>query len=218
MSNKISNSDSNASNAMYPKIRKFIEQLDLESIDSERYEDLNVIRKIVHRGGTNPLRFNFICTHNSRRSQFSQALATIVSKYYKIEIESFSGGVEVTACYQQVLKTLTDIGFQLNDKEQEEQINPIHSLAYSNNQRIRLFSKLHDDPSNPASDFYAIMTCAHADENCPFIPGALKRLPLRYIDPKKDDGTDREAESYMKCCVTIATEMKYIFSPNKNLC
>ena len=31
------------------------------------------------------------------------------------------------------------------------------------------------------------MVCDHADQNCPFIPGATARIPLRYKDPKEFD-------------------------------
>ena len=33
------------------------------------------------------------------------------------------------------------------------------------------------------------MTCDHADENCPLIPGAKTRIPLTYVDPKVADET-----------------------------
>ena len=38
----------------------------------------------------------------------------------------------------------------------------------------------HNDPSNLPSGFAAVMTCFEADENCPFIPGAERRIPLWY--------------------------------------
>ena len=41
---------------------------------------------------------NFICTHNSRRSQLTQVWAKIISDYYGFNINSFSGGTEVTNC------------------------------------------------------------------------------------------------------------------------
>ncbi|MDP5044790.1 MAG: protein-tyrosine-phosphatase, partial [Leeuwenhoekiella sp.] len=73
-----------------------------------------------------------------------------------------------------------------------------------------------DDATNPQTGFAALMTCADADENCPFIPGAEKRLPLRYDDPKISDGTTQEEEVYAARSKQIATEMKYIFSTLNN--
>ena len=56
------------------------------------------------------------------------------------------------------------------------------------------------------------MTCAHADENCPFIAGAEERIPLRYEDPKRFDDTENEVEAYLNKSIEIATELHYIFS------
>ncbi len=55
------------------------------------------------------------------------------------------------------------------------------------------------------------MTCTHADENCPFIHGAEKRISLPYEDPKAYDNTADEAKMYDERSIQIATEMKYVF-------
>jgi len=59
------------------------------------------------------------------------------------------------------------------------------------------------------------MTCSHADENCPYIPGADKRIPLRYNDPKDFDETPLEAQKYDERSKQIATELFYVFSEIK---
>ena len=59
------------------------------------------------------------------------------------------------------------------------------------------------------------MTCSHADENCPFIPGAEKRIPVRYDDPKAFDNTPQQEEKYEERSNQIATEMLYVFSQIK---
>jgi arsenate reductase len=74
-----------------------------------------------------------------------------------------------------------------------------------------LFSKIYDDSSNPKTHFAAVMTCDHAEKNCPFIPGAEKRISLYYEDPKAFDNTKKEAIMYDKRSLEIATEMKYVF-------
>ena len=56
------------------------------------------------------------------------------------------------------------------------------------------------------------MTCSHADENCPFIPGTEKRISVTYEDPKAFDGTAEEAEKYDERSLQIASEMHYVFS------
>ncbi len=74
-----------------------------------------------------------------------------------------------------------------------------------------MYSKLYDDPKNPQREFAAIMTCSSADEGCPFIPGAEKRLPIRYEDPKAFDDTELESKMYDKRSLTIASELNYVF-------
>ena len=61
------------------------------------------------------------------------------------------------------------------------------------------------------------MTCAHADKNCPFIAGALARIPVRYEDPKAFDDTPLQLEKYKERSIQIATEMKYVFAEVKAL-
>lgn len=77
-------------------------------------------------------------------------------------------------------------------------------------------SKLFDDVSIPQSGFAAIMTCSEADENCPFIPGAEIRIPLRYEDPKIFDGTESAASAYRERSEQIGAEMLYLFSKISN--
>ena len=65
---------------------------------------------------------------------------------------------------------------------------------------------------NPVTNFAAVMTCSHADENCPFIPGTEMRIPVMYEDPKLFDHTVLEKEKYRERSLQIAAEMKYVFS------
>ena len=89
--------------------------------------------------------------------------------------------------------------------------NPFYSIGYANKKRLKCFSKTFDNNENPDSNFAAIMTCSNANENCPIIPGADKRIPLEYIDPKKFDGTDQALEKYTERSLQIASELFYVF-------
>ena len=156
------------------------------------------------------INLNFICTHNSRRSQLSQVWAKVASVYYGTEINSYSGGVEVTAFNERAIDSLVRSGFSILF---ENSINPKYEISYSENENpIIAFSKLFDDDFNKADYFAAIMTCSDADENCPYIPKAEKRIPLRYDDPKSYDDTPIESEKYDERSLQIASEMFYIFS------
>ena len=157
-----------------------------------------------------PVNLNFICTHNSRRSQLSQVWSTVIAAYYKVDITSFSGGVEVTQFNETAVQVLEQAGIRI---KAEGHKNPVYRLKYSDElPEIVTFSKEFDHSINPDSNFAAIMTCSDADENCPFIPGAELRIPLTYEDPKKFDGTNKELKAYENCSKLIAGEMMYIFS------
>ncbi len=80
---------------------------------------------------------------------------------------------------------------------------------------ITAFSKKYDDPFNHNHDFAAVMTCSHADENCPLVSGAVKRMALTYDDPKDFDGTDLESAKYAERVRQIGREILYAFSQVK---
>ena len=73
------------------------------------------------------------------------------------------------------------------------------------------FSKVYNDPINATKDFAAVMTCDHADENCPVISGAERRLPLRFEDPKAFDDSSQEEQIYTERSRQIAAEFFYLF-------
>ncbi|WP_026954592.1 protein-tyrosine-phosphatase [Algoriphagus vanfongensis] len=153
---------------------------------------------------------NFICTHNSRRSQFSQIWAQTAAAFYRIPAYCYSGGVEVTAFNDRAVASIRRSGFRVAQKGVD---NPFYFVFYSEDEDpIAAFSKLYDDPINSKDNFAAVMTCAHADENCPFIPGASARIPVRYEDPKAFDDTPEEASRYDERSLQIASEMFYVFA------
>ena len=157
-----------------------------------------------------PIRLNFICTHNSRRSQLAQIWAQTAADYFEIPAFCYSGGVEVTACNERTILSLERSGFIISKHGHS---NPIYFILQDKDTRpIIVFSKLYDDVINPHGIFATIMTCSHADENCPFIPGAEARIPVRYEDPKEFDDTDVESTKYDERSQQIASEMFYVFS------
>lgn len=159
------------------------------------------------------VRLNFICTHNSRRSQFSQIWGKAAADYHGIEAYCYSGGVEVTAFNERAVSAIKRDGFKVVQKGAE---NPVYFVFHGEeSEPIVTFSKVYDDAINPNSGFAAVMTCDHADENCPFIPGAEKRIPLRFEDPKAFDGTDLEEKMYTERSHQIAAELFLIFQKVK---
>nr|EMN21527.1 hypothetical protein LEP1GSC063_3951 [Leptospira santarosai serovar Arenal str. MAVJ 401] len=55
------------------------------------------------------------------------------------------------------------------------------------------------------------MVCSSADETCPYVPGAEKRISLPYADPKAYDNTDEVSGKYIETCETIAREILFVF-------
>jgi arsenate reductase len=199
---------------VFPAIEETIKSLDIQSINQERKETLQALIDFIQNkvDANQPVRINFICTHNSRRSHLSQVWAQTMSNYFNIKnVFCYSGGTEATALFPMVADTLQNSGFQINKISKND--NPVYSIKYSDNEHpIIGFSKKLDDDFNPKSEFAAIMTCSQADGNCPFIAGAEKRIPITFEDPKAFDNTPQQAEKYNERSLQIATEMFYVFS------
>ena len=97
------------------------------------------------------------------------------------------GGTEATALFPMVVETLRKSGFEVTKFQQN---NPVYSIKYTDNEHPVIgFSKKLDDDFNPKSEFAAIMTCDSANEACPFVSGAEKRIPITFEDPKAFDNT-----------------------------
>ena len=197
---------------LYPTLQIHIEQAQALPIREERKAILQVLIDYIQKkvDQNQEINLNFICTHNSRRSQFSQIWGKLAAAYHGIDINSFSGGVEVTAFNERAVASIKRSGFKVSKEGND---NPKYFVFFSDDEDpIVTFSKVYDDAANAPSRFAAVMTCSHADENCPFIPGAEARIPVRYEDPKAFDDTDREAEKYDERSMEIASEMLFVFS------
>lgn len=202
------------------KPKKFFEQASKEiPISDKRKRVLSkIIDQIVaERKAQKKVRLNFICTHNSRRSQLGQVWAHYAVQYFKLKrIKSYSGGTEITAMHPNTVKTLQDVGFMFKLLEFNHE-NPVYEVSFKNMRKpIISFSKIYDDPANK-KPFIAITTCSSAHENCPFIPHALARIHVPYIDPKIADNTTEMCEKYLETNKQIAAEMYFVFEQVQNL-
>jgi len=198
---------------MKTSLNDYIKTLDVSSISKERLDVLNPLVEYIQskKGKNQAINLNFICTHNSRRSHLSQIWAQTLAHFFNIEnVTCFSGGTEATAMFPKVAETLEKNGFDI--EKISEGNNPIYSIKFDDNSHpIIGFSKTYDHKFNPKSNFAAIMTCSSADQGCPFISGAEKRIPITYDDPKLFDNTDLQDKKYLERSNQIATEMKYVF-------
>lgn len=164
-----------------------------------------------------PAVFNFICTHNSRRSHMAQLWAQVAAYYHGVGgVVCLSGGTEATAFNPQAVAAMQRAGFQI--EATTTGANPRYEVRFSEDApAVLAFSKTYDDPFNHTKAFAAVMTCVHADEHCPFIPHALERIALTYDDPKAYDGTPEAAARYTERTLEIGRELVYAFSQVKEL-
>jgi len=121
-------------NTLYTGISNVISALEIDKIPEKRKVILQPLidylkDKIRDKA---PIRLNFICTHNSRRSHLSQIWAQTMAAFYNIEnLFSYSGGTEATAMFPKVGETLTNQGFKIISLSEGK--NPVYSIKYAKN-------------------------------------------------------------------------------------
>lgn len=150
-----------------------------------------------------PIQLLFVCTHNSRRSQLSEALA---SHRWQGDprITMRSCGTEQTACHPSTAQALEDLGWEVQDlgngRFQVQRDLTTHNL----------WSKTFDEVPRDLP-IVAMMTCAEADKACPAIVGAVARIPWRYPDPKIADGTPESRATYRAVAEAIARDLDALY-------
>jgi arsenate reductase len=201
---------------MTPTIQSYIESIsgDIQAIPEDRKKELKKLALYIKTKKKTGEDANliFICTHNSRRSHMSQLWASTAAAYYGVSegIHTYSGGTEVTAFNPRAVAAMERAGFIF---EKPVGDNPSYIAKFAaDGPEFSCWSKKYDDPANPQENFAAIMTCSEADKNCPFIPGASLRSPIKYEDPKEFDGTPDEQKAYDERCRQIASEMFFLMS------
>lgn len=202
---------------LFSKIENIIKDLNPETISNERKAVLQPLADFINYkvSKNEDIRINFICTHNSRRSHLSQVWGQTMAHHFQIKnVFCYSGGTEATALFPVAAQTLQNAGFEVLSLSEGN--NPIYAIKYASNEHpIICFSKKIDDDFNPKSGFAAIMTCDSADEACPMVLGAEKRIPITFEDPKAFDNTPLQLEKYNERSLQIATELFYVFSQIK---
>lgn len=200
--------------ALFKELETFISTISVENISIERKKTLQLLVDFISEKEKNGevINLNFICTHNSRRSHMSQVWAQTLAHYFKVQnVFCYSGGTEATALFPVVGETLKNTGFEI--EKLSENKNPVYSIKYAENAHPVIgFSKKLDDNFNPKSKFAAVMTCSQADEGCPVVFGAEKRIPITFDDPKAFDNTPLQLEKYKERSEQIASELFYVFS------
>ena len=202
---------------LYPDIESYVSkrEQEFEQISDERKSELQQLAVYVAQriAKGQDAKLTFVCTHNSRRSHLTQIWTQIAAAHYGVNhVQTFSGGTEVTACNPRTVAALKRCGLRFSTKE-ESSSNPHYAVAFSDMEPpLVCFSKVFNRAPNPSSNYCAVMTCSHADKNCPVAIGCDLRLAIRYEDPKVSDDTPQEAATYDERCAQIAREMLYAMS------
>ncbi|KQS33849.1 protein-tyrosine-phosphatase [Dyadobacter sp. Leaf189] len=197
-------------------LTKYIEtaKAGFSEIPADRITELDKIALFIQQrvAADQPVELTYICTHNSRRSHFGQIWAATAAAYYGIpNVKTYSGGTEISAFNERAVAACKRAGFEISKTADGK--NPIYDVRYAPDAApLKAFSKKYNDAANPQKDFCAIMTCSQADEACPVVNGASKRVAIPYDDPKAFDGTAQETAKYDERCRQIATETLYVFS------
>lgn len=206
----------NKPTSLLPAITSYLKlaEKDFDKIPEERKLQFKKVALYLQTklGSEKKASLVFICTHNSRRSHMAQLWASAAAVYYGIHgVENYSGGLEITAFNERSVRALSKAGFQITKKS--EGSNPNYEVLYAQDApTVKAFSKKYMDAPNPTSNFAAVMTCSHADKNCPIVQGASIKIAIPYEDPKDADGKPNETEVYTERCKQIATEVLYAFS------
>jgi arsenate reductase len=205
---------------LYPEVREYVIQraAEFDEIPAERKLLLEQLTEFIRQRASkeHPAQLTFVCTHNSRRSHLSQIWTQIAATHYGIEyVKTYSGGTEVTAFNPRTVAALERCGVKFSVAE-ESKTNPHYSVAFSDTETpLICFSKIFNLPPNPTKDYCAVMTCSHADRNCPLASGCDERIAIPYEDPKVADNTALEVATYDERCAQIAREMVYMMSKVK---
>lgn len=202
---------------LFPEVLQYLQARERESalIPPERRVELRTIQDYIRSQQQlgRPALLTFICTHNSRRSHLSQIWAQVAADYYgQPGVQTFSGGTEATALNPRAVVALRAAGLQVEAGDSTSQ-NPHYQVRASATLPAQeCFSKVFNAPPNPQEGYCAVMTCSHADENCPVAMGCVVRVAVRYEDPKEADGTPSEAMRYLERSAQICREMLWLMN------
>jgi arsenate reductase (thioredoxin) len=196
---------------------QYVEQriVEFDQIDDARKAELEQLARYVRDrvAAGQSTQLTFVCTHNSRRSHLAQIWAKVAAERFAIPgVATFSGGTEVTAFNYRAVAALQRAGMKVT-AEDELAENPRYQVRFQSGAEPEIcFSKIFDNPANPTADFAAVMTCSHADQECPTVKGCERRIAITYEDPKAADGTPEEADVYDERTRQISREMLYVMS------
>ena len=114
----------------------------------------------------NKQRVLFLCTHNSARSQMAEGFLRAMAGD---RFDAHSAGTEKTSVNPLAIQAMAERGIDLGG----------HTS--------KVVEGLTQEPWD-----YVITVCDDANERCPLMPGAQKRLHWSFVDPSRASGSPEE--------------------------
>lgn len=173
----------------------------------------------------------FLCVHNSRRSQLSEAWFLLAVERRGLKsIRVFSAGSESTRIDNHTLGALRRAGFVVQ-RSGWSRLWPVRNPRYRCSWLLpsgrcaavpAMFSKLTTDASIPTTGCITVAVCAPSipdgaedalgDASCPYLPGAEKRFSVPHVDPGKFNSAPGHAAdaAYDSVCAQICREMFFV--------
>ena len=105
----------NMSKTLKEYIKTILKNID-KGVEKNRKDKLVKLAQVIkgNHEQQNIVKVIFICTHNSRRSQFSQVCAYVSSLYFKLDfIKPYSGGTEIETVNLNVINSLINSGLKI---------------------------------------------------------------------------------------------------------
>lgn len=191
-----------------PKMVKLLESKQ-DSISAERKAKLsNISKAIATRISTEGQAVvQFVCTHNSRRSQAAEFLLDIIARHFKVSIAAISAGTESTAFNERMISAFEFYGFSFIKYGLDE--NPLY-IYQENFQDLYYYSKSYEEELIVYDKKIVVTVCDDASENCPVIPGTFDRFHLNFKDPKHSDNSPQEEATYRNKIIEIGSEMYWL--------
>jgi arsenate reductase len=142
--------------------------------------------------GSSKLKVLFLCTGNSCRSQMAEGYARALKGDL---IEPFSAGVMAAGVHPNAVKVMGEDGVDISGQTSQV-LDEFIEVEFN----------------------YVITLCGHAAANCPFFPGAVKRIHHPFDDPPSLAVTARNQEEALSHFRRVRDEIKaYILGMPANL-
>ncbi len=116
--------------------------------------------------GARKLKVLFICTHNSARSQMAEGL---LNNLYGDRYEARSAGTEPTKVSPYAVRVMDELGIDISD-HRSKKVDEFLGMDFD----------------------YVVTVCDHAQETCPFFPGAKECIHQGLENPSELSGSDEQ--------------------------